>query len=63
MKNAKIIVSTIVIGLASAANLFAFPSFPGGGGVPELNPMAIGSALVLVIGGTLVMTGRKNKKK
>ena len=62
MKKSKLIVSTLFVSLASAANLFAqvAPPIPGGG-VPELNPVAIGSALVLVVGGTLVMTGRKKK--
>jgi hypothetical protein len=63
MIKTKIIVSTIAVSLASAANLFAQVAPPGGGGggVPELSPMAIGSALVLVVGGTLVMTGRNKK--
>ena len=62
MNKMKLIVSTLAVSLFSASQLFAQVAPPTGGAVPELNPMAIGSALVLVIGGTLVMTGRRKKK-
>ena len=64
MKKIKMIASATAVTLFSASEIFAQVAPPGGGGgggVPELNPLAIGSALVLVVGGTLVMTGRKKK--